>query len=71
MPLSGCEAVPGVGKAAGKITKFVDQILHFRHAVRDGADIRTVIEELLESTGYAEELKEEGEVEAETPLGEH
>ena len=62
------EAVPGVGKAAGKITKFVDQILHFRHAVRDGADIRTVIEELLESTGYAEELKEEGEVEAETRL---
>ncbi len=62
------KAVPGVGKAAGKIDKFVDQILHFRHMLREGKPIRDVIEEILNSTGYKEELQEEGEVEAQSRL---
>ena len=61
-------AVPGVLKAAGKINKFTDQILHFRHLLKEGMAIQDVIEEILMETGYREELKEEGEVESETRL---
>ena len=61
-------AVPGVGKAAGKIDKFTDEIGRFRMMLRDGESIQDVIEEILNSTGYKEELEEEGEVEAETRL---
>ena len=61
-------AVPGIGKTAAKIDKFTDEIGRFRRMLRDGESIQDVIEEILSSTGYKEELQEEGEVEAETRL---
>ena len=61
-------AVPGIGKTAAKIDKFTDEIGRFRCMLRDGESIQDVIEEILTSTGYKEELQEEGEVEAETRL---
>ena len=53
--LERVQAVPGIGKAALKIGVFTDQIGEFRKMLR-------------EETGYREELKEEGEVEAESRL---
>ena len=53
--LERVQAVPGIGKAALKIGVFTDQIGEFRKMLR-------------EKTGYREELKEEGEVEAESRL---
>ena len=61
-------AVPGIGKTAAKIDKFTDEIGRFRRMLRDGESIQDVIEEILSSKGYKEELQEEGEVEAETRL---
>ncbi len=61
-------AVPGIGKAASKIDKFTDEIGRYRRMLRDGEAIQDVIEEIITSTGYKEELQEEGEVEAETRL---
>ncbi len=61
-------AVPGIGKTTAKIDKFTDEIGRFRRMLRDGESIQDVIEEILSSTGYKEELREEGEVEAETRL---
>lgn len=61
-------AVPGAAKAAAKIEKFTDQISHFRHMLKEEADIQDIIEEILTVTGYREELKEEGEIESETRL---
>ncbi len=62
------EAVPGVGKAASKIDKFTDEIGRFRRMLKNGSSIQEMMEEILVSTGYKEELKEEGEVEAEARL---
>ncbi len=61
-------AVPGIGKAAAKIDKFTDAIGRFRRMLRDGETIQDVITEILESTGYLDELQEEGEIEAETRI---
>lgn len=61
-------AVPGVGKAAPKIEKFTEQISRFRHILEEGDDIQLLMEEILTSTGYREELMDEGEIEAQTRL---
>ncbi|MBQ6835407.1 MAG: UvrD-helicase domain-containing protein [Lachnospiraceae bacterium] len=61
-------AVPGIGKAAVKIDKFTDEIGRFRQMLREGSSIEEVIEDIVNSTGYRDELLEEGEVEAETRL---
>ena len=61
-------AVPGIGKAAAKIDKFTDEIGRFRRMLRDGSSIEGLIDEIVNATGYRDELLEEGEVEAETRL---
>ena len=66
--LERVQAVPGIGKAALKIGVFTDQIGEFRKRLREEKTIKDVIEAVLEKTGYREELKEEGEVEAESRL---
>ena len=66
--LERVQAVPGIGKAALKIGMFTDQIGEFRKMLREEKTIKDVIEAVLEKTGYREELKEEGEVEAESRL---
>ena len=61
--------VPGAGKAAQKIRKFVEQMEEFRRFSQDGGgSIKELIQRILEETGYKNELEEEGEVEAQSRL---
>ncbi|MFK7725517.1 ATP-dependent helicase, partial [Pilosibacter sp. HC1M1C21] len=64
--LERVQAVPGIGKAALKIGVFTDQISEFRKMLKEETPIKDVIEAILDKTGYRDELKEEGEVEAES-----
>ena len=61
--------VPGLGKAVEKIGRFISQMECFRAmAQSEEYSIQDLIEALLEETGYEEELKAEGEIEAETRM---
>ncbi len=75
--------IPGLGKAAEKFGKFTDLIEEFRRRVAEGQNeeaesseevgkpaysIRQLIEDILEETGYREELEAEEDVEAESRL---
>ena len=66
--LERAQAVPGIGKAALKIGVFTDQISEFRKMLKEETPIKDVIEAILDKTGYRDELKEEGEVEAESRM---
>ena len=66
--LERAQAVPGIGKAALKIGVFTDQISGFRKMLKEETPIKDVIEAILDKTGYRDELKEEGEVEAESRM---
>lgn len=66
--LERVQAVPGIGKAALKIGVFTDQIGEFRKMLKEGTPIKDVIEAILNKTGYSDELKQEGEVEAESRM---
>jgi len=62
-------AVPGLGKAVGKISVFVGQIASFRSRLEDEEySLRELIEDILDETGYREELEAEGEVESQTRM---
>ncbi len=61
--------VPGIGKAAEKIGRFVAQMEQFRTmAASEDYGLRQLIEGIMEETGYEEELMAEGEVEGQTRL---
>ena len=61
--------VPGLGKAVEKIGRFISQMECFRAmAQSEEYSIQELIEAILEATGYEEELKAEGEIEAETRM---
>lgn len=61
--------IPGLGKAAAKMSLFSDLIEGFRRRLEeDRYTLRQLIEDVLVETGYQEELKEEGETEAKTRL---
>ena len=61
--------VPGLGKAVEKIGHFISQMECFRAmAQSEEYSIQDLIEAILEETGYEEELKAEGEIEAETRM---
>ncbi len=62
------DEVDGLGKAAGKVRAFTDQIEGFRAALDEGMSICDLIEAVVNETGYSDELEEEGEVEAQTRL---
>lgn len=66
--LERVQAVPGIGKVALKIGVFTDQISEFRKMLKEETPIKDVIEAILDKTGYRDELKEEGEVEAESRM---
>ena len=62
------QAVPGIGRAASKIQGFTEEIGRLRLLLEEGAPVEDVIQETIDSTGYREELMEEGETEAQTRL---
>ena len=67
--LARVKAIPGMGRAAGKIQEFVDLIEDFREKLSAGEyDLAGLIEDVLERSGYRASLEEEGEVEAQTRL---
>ena len=62
-------AVPGLGKAAGKVAVFTGQIEEFREALtQENISIRDLIEQIIVDTGYKEELEAEGEIEFQTRI---
>ena len=56
----------GVGKASEKIKNFIDMIEYFREKIDKKASISSIIDELLDKTGYIESLYDEGEIEGES-----
>lgn len=67
--LKEARMVPGLGKAVEKIGRFISQMECFRAmAQSEEYSIQELIEAILEETGYEEELKAEGEIEAETRM---
>ena len=65
--LEEASEVPGIGKALVKVQAFVYLICEFRSKLAS-LTISELIKEILEQTGYAEELKEEGTEEAEARM---
>ncbi|MCD8053135.1 MAG: DNA helicase PcrA [Lachnospiraceae bacterium] len=65
--LADYEAVPGLGRAAGKVAGFVSQIQVLRSKV-PFMTVKELLENVLEDTGYRAELEAEGTLEAQTRL---
>jgi len=65
--LTEAERIPGLGKAAVKISSFVNQIQVLRSKA-EFMSIRELLEEILEDTGYKAELVAENTIEAQTRL---
>lgn len=65
--LLGVEHIPNIGRGAARMESFVAMIEHFK-ADSQRISISELVEEILEETGYIEELQNEGEVEAEARL---
>lgn len=55
--------IPTLGRSIGKIESFVTLIEHLKQKAREGS-ISELLQEILDVTGYLEELKAEGELEA-------
>ena len=67
--LKEAQQIPGIGKAAEKISRFIAQMEAFRAmAYSEEYSMKDLIGHILEDTGYEEELQEEGEIEAQTRL---
>lgn len=63
------KAVPGLGKTAEKILKFTEQIENFRARLEEETySLHELIEDVLDETGYQQELEAEGEIEYQTRL---
>ncbi len=57
--------IPGLGKAAEKIRPFVLFVQSMRARLENGCSLTNLVQEILETTGYLEELEAEGTDEAE------
>ncbi|MEG0565401.1 MAG: 3'-5' exonuclease, partial [Hungatella sp.] len=67
--LRRARVVPGIGKTAEKIAAFTNLIDTYREKIKDREySIRSLIEDILEESGYQKELEAEGEIEAQTRL---
>lgn len=67
--LKEARQVPGLGKAAEKISRFRGQMESFRARIISGdCTIQDLIEDILDETGYRQELESEGEIESQTRL---
>ena len=54
--LEHTDRIPSLGRAASKIQPFVELIYHFRE-VADNQGVSALLQEIIEKTGYVEELK--------------
>ncbi|MDD6194772.1 MAG: DNA helicase PcrA [Lachnospiraceae bacterium] len=61
--LEQVENIPSIGRAASKIQPFVDLIYQFR-TVNANEGISSLLQHIIDSTGYVEELRAEGTEEA-------
>ena len=59
--------IPGIGKSAGKLDSFVALIEHFKQSAKTMM-VSELMQEILDYTGYLEELKEEDDIEAEARI---
>ncbi len=65
--LRTADMIPGIGKSASKLESFVALIEHFKQSAKIMA-VSELMQEILDYTGYIEELKEEGDEEAENRI---
>ena len=63
----GADLIPGIGRGLPKLESFAALIEHFR-SVAEKMSILELLEDIIETTGYIEELKTEGEIEAEARI---
>ena len=63
----GAELIPGIGRGLPKLESFAALIEHFRSEAGK-MSILELLEDIIETTGYIEELKTEGEIEAEARI---
>lgn len=61
--LEKADEIPTLGRAAGKIAPFVELIHHFRNVCANEG-VAALLQEIIDETGYVEELKLEGTDEA-------
>ena len=61
------DMIPDIGKSAAKLTSFVALIEHLRQSAKT-MPVSQLMQEILDYTGYVEDLKEEGGIEAETRI---
>ena len=67
--LCDSDHVPGIGAAAKKIRGFTELVERFRALAADPeTGLKELIQAIRDDTGYAEELRKEGEIEAETRM---
>lgn len=62
--LERAERIPGIGKAAGRIGKFVQLIHTYRSKLEYKTSISELIRDILDTSGYEEELDKDTETEA-------
>ena len=65
--LRTADMIPGVGRAATKLESFVALIEHFKDSAKRML-VSELVQEILDYTGYVEDLKEEGDEEAEARI---
>ncbi|MDO4438303.1 MAG: UvrD-helicase domain-containing protein [Eubacteriales bacterium] len=67
--LKKCENINGIGSAAKRIQQFVNLIEGFRQDLsNEDISLKFLIEKVRDESGYAEELRKEGEIEAKTRM---
>ena len=65
--LRTADMIPNIGKSAGKLESFVALIEHFKSSAKTML-VSELMQEILDYTGYIEDLKEEGDEEAEARI---
>ncbi len=65
--LRGADLIPGIGRGVSKLESFVALIEHFKSEAQEQS-ISDLMKEIIDTTGYVESLKDEGEEEAQARI---
>ena len=65
--LRAADLIPNIGRSASKLESFVALIEHFKSEAKN-MSICDLMQEILDMTGYIEDLKSEGDIESETRI---